>query len=305
MPLSHRRTGAAAASSSEAEVPEMQLAEWIDPGLSPSSAPFPGGDSAPDTIVANSEAFAPADLQTFYDESPLLSKGINGGSGDCIAVVGDSDFLNAAVSDFDAQFGLPASSITRVLADSTNPGINGDESEALLDLEWSHAAAPGAAQRYYLASGSITDAISKAVSDNACGTISVSFSLCGSSSSTFTSLNSVFAQAAAQGQSVFVSSGDDGAAGVVLNSAGTACVVGSSRNVNEMSASPNVTAVGGTQFTPTYNSAGADTGKVPESVWDESIGPAAAARARCSANLRFRAGQEFPPTAIATCQTSR
>src|SRR5208282_5976912 len=88
MPLSYRRTIAPPASSSFAElssagsssnvqVPEMQLAEWIDSGLSPSaSLPVSGDASAPDTIVSGSKAFAPADLQTFYDESPLLSNGI-------------------------------------------------------------------------------------------------------------------------------------------------------------------------------------------------------------------------------------
>src|SRR5208282_3099507 len=57
MALSNRRTIAAPASSSFAElssnvqVPEMQLTEWIDPGLSPSaSLPVSGDASAPDTI---------------------------------------------------------------------------------------------------------------------------------------------------------------------------------------------------------------------------------------------------------------
>jgi subtilase family serine protease len=98
--------------------------------------------------------------------------------------------------------------------------------------------------------GTITGAIGRAVSDNVCGTISVSFSLCGMTRNSYKSLDSVFAQAATQGQSVFVSAGDDGAAGVALDPGGAACVAGTSRNVNEMAASPNVTGVGGTQFTP-------------------------------------------------------
>jgi subtilase family serine protease len=36
------------------------------------------------------------------------------------------------------------------LVDGTDPLINGDELEALLDLEWTHAIAPGAATRVYL-----------------------------------------------------------------------------------------------------------------------------------------------------------
>ncbi len=304
MPLSYRRTIAApvsssfaelssAGSSSNVQVPEMQLAEWIDPDLSPSaSLPLSGDASAPDTIVSGSKAFAPVDLQTFYDESPLLNSGIDGGGGDCIAVVGDSDYLDAAVSTFDTQFGLPASSITRVIVDGRNRGITIDESEALLDLEWSHAVAPGAAQRYYL--GTITGAIGRAVSDNACGTISVSFSLCGVSSSSYKSLDSVFAQAAAQGQSVFVSAGDDGAAGVALNPGGTACATGTSRHVNEMAASPNVTGVGGTQFVPSYNGSGADSGNAPESTWDESIGAGGGGASAVFPKPAFQSGSGVP-----------
>ena len=290
MALSNRRTRSASPSS---DVAEMQLAEWIDPDLSPSvSLPLSGDASAPDTIVSGSKAFAPADLRTFYDETPLLNDGIDGAGGDCIAVVGDSDYLDAAVSKFDTQFGLPASSITRVIVDGSKRGITADESEALLDLEWSHAVAPGAAQRYYL--GTITGAIGRAVSDNACGTISVSYSLCGVSSSSYKSLDSVFAQAAAQGQSVFVSSGDEGAAGVAPDPGGAACVAGTSRNVNEMAASPNVTGVGGTQFTPSYNGSGLDSGNVPESTWDESIGAGGGGTSALFTKPAFQSGSGVP-----------
>jgi len=48
-------------------------------------------------------------------------------------------------------------------------------------------------------------------------------------------------------------------------------VVGTSRNVSEMAANPNVIAVGGTQFTPVY-SFSSDFGNVPESAWDDSSG---------------------------------
>jgi hypothetical protein len=85
----------------------------------------------------------------------------------------------------------------------------------------------------------LVDALKKAVTDNKCAAISVSYGFCGTTNSFFTgTLDPILAQAAAQGQSVFISSGDDGAAGIVLNSAQTACVTGKSRNVSELSA-PN------------------------------------------------------------------
>ena len=225
---------------------------------------------APQTIVGGIRAFGPSDLRTFYDENPLLGSGITGAV-DCIAIIGDSDYLDAAVGEFDTQFGLPASNITRVVGGS-NGGINRDETEALLDLEWSHAVAPGAAQRYYFGSAGLTDAISRAISDDACGAINISFSFCGASNSFYTGMDSLFSQAAAQGQAVFVSSNDQGAAGLVLNSQGNACVTGSTRSVSELAASPNATGVGGTQYSPTWNGSGNDVGSVPESVWEDSIG---------------------------------
>jgi subtilase family serine protease len=99
--------------------------------------------------------------------------------------------------------------------DGTNPGINADEIEALLDLEWSHALASGAAQVFYLddhtnaATGiSIVDSLQRAVADRSCSVISVSFTLCGNLASFMTqTFHPIASQAAAQGQSIFVSSG--------------------------------------------------------------------------------------------------
>ncbi len=291
-PLLHRRSDSQSpVAATIAPAPDLRLAEWLeqiplheDPSL-PALAPVP------ETILGHVRAFAPSDIQTFYDETPLLSGGINGRGGDCIAVVGDSDYLDAAVSDFDTQFGLAASSITREIVGS-NPGINGDEAEALIDLEWSHAVAPGAPQRFYL--GDIVEGISTAVSDNACSAINISFGFCGASDGFYTSMDSIFAQAAAQGQSVFVSSGDQGAAGLVVNSAGTECVAGTSRNVNEIAASPNVTGVGGTQFSPSYNAAGNDSGNAPESVWDESFGATGGGASAVFSKPSFQSGLGVP-----------
>jgi len=224
-------------------------------------------------------AFGPHDLWTFYDETPLLNAGTNGGSGDCVAVIEDTDYLSSAVTLFDTNFSLPAASVTRILADGSNPGRNGDEIEALLDIEWAHAVAPGAAVNVYIGNSAtatidpLVDALARAVKDNTCGAISVSYGFCGASNSFYNStLDSIFVQAAAQGQSIFISSGDQGAAGLVLNGAGTACIVGTTPNVNEMAADPNVTGVGGTQFTPNFDPSGNDLGSTAESVWDDSSG---------------------------------
>lgn len=202
--------------------------------------------------------FAPIDVQTFYNELPLL--GAHDGSGQCIAIVGLSDYPDAALSLFQSSFGVPAFNVTRKVI--SHPGLKGGalEGEALLDLEYSHATAPGASTLFYLAFSDLTNAITRAVSDNLCGAISISFEFCSSAKAYFTStLDTQFRKAAAQGQSVFISSGDNGAKGG-CGSAG--------QNVNEASADPNVTLVGGTEFTPVYINH-SDFGFEPESAWSD------------------------------------
>jgi len=136
---------------------------------------------------------SPADAYSFYDETLLFDGGFDGGGSGCIAIVGDSDILDTGPTTFANDFSLPVPSITKVLVDGSSPGKNGDENEAQLDLQWSHAVAPGAAQRFYLGNGAtssrngpIVDAISAAVNDDLCQVISVSFAFCGSSSAFFT-----------------------------------------------------------------------------------------------------------------------
>ena len=172
---------------------------------------------------------------------------------------------------FNSQFGLPPSHITTVLVNGTNPGISSDETESLLDLEWSHVVAPGALDRFYLGdsrahtpNGPIVDAIQRAVNDNECGTISVSFGLCGAPPSFYTgTVSPIYAQAAAQGQSIFIASGDYGAAGVVASF--SQCVPGTSRHINELAGDPNVTEVGGTSFGPPYYFG---SGSGPDAAWN-------------------------------------
>ncbi len=231
----------------------------------------------PDVTIGGITSFGPSDFRSFYSENSLISGGITGAGGDCLATVGDSDYTPGAVSLFNTTFSLPASSITTVLADDTNPGVTGNEIEALLDLEWSHAVAPGAPTRYYLGDdlnsspkGSIVDAIERAVDDNLCGVISVSFSLCGGSMAFYTGVVSpIYAQMASQGQSIFISSGDQGAAGVI-SSAGH-CAFGTSRNINELGGDANTTQVGGTGFMPNYDPSGNNVNHVAESVWNDSV----------------------------------
>lgn len=254
------------------------LGQTLQP--SPSATSYSGNaDSSiqlafPDASVPDymGIGFGPADLATFYDSSTLLQNGTNGGNGDCIALIEDSNYLPSAVSLFDSTFSLPAANVTNHFP-TTNPGINSDEIETLLDIEWAHASAPGAPISVYIGNNDIVAPLQEAVNDNTCGAISISFSLCGFSSTFYKSqLDPIFAQAAAQGQSVFVATGDVGAAGITFNARLGGCVLSTTRGVSELAADPNVVAVGGTAVvSPNYSGSGNITGYQTEYAWDDGI----------------------------------
>jgi len=237
----------------------------------------PGAAVAPDYRTALGLGFSPSDFRTYYNESALISGGIAGTKApDCIALAAISNIHNSSIGAFTATFGLPAVKLTKVFASGANPGFTGDaEIEADLDIEYSHVTAPNTPIRLYIGAGTndLLDAISGAVQDNVCGAISISFGYCDPPSTNRDfyngTLDQIFSQAATQGQTVFISSGDDGAAGLVLD--GNQCVPGSSLNVSEMCADPNVTCVGGTQFSPNYDAKFRDTSRVD----DDSDAPAA------------------------------
>jgi kumamolisin len=246
-----------------------------NPGLPSTKAiAFESASSSP---AAGDPNFGPQDLWTFYDETPPLNGATNGSGGDCLAVIEDSDFLDTSVATFDSNFSLPGASVSRVFSDTSTPGKNANETEALADIEWAHATAPGVPIKVYIGNPNfkimdpLTDSLLRAVSDNSCGAISFTFVFCDAAPAFYTqTLDQAFKQAATQGQSIFSASGDFGPATAVVS--GNTCVAGSTRGVNELAANPLVTAVGGTQFVPNYDSQGNDIGNVPESVWSDGTG---------------------------------
>jgi subtilase family serine protease len=266
------------------------------------SQPMAHRVSKPASVVNDSPpSFGPPDIYTFYDETPLLNANIDGGGVGCIAVVEDSNIDAPAADAFNTQFGLPAltegANFSTVLVDNSDPGVAADSDETMVDVSYAHAVAPGSSIRMYLgdqkhtSSPAILDAIHAAVTDKSnplCTAISISFSFCGGSKRFYKTQNGFFAQAAAQGQSVFVATGDTGAAGLKLSSR-NGCVTGTSRNINEIGASPNVTAIGGTEFSPDY-SGGDDVGSVSESVWNDGDGAAGGGESKVFKKPPFQNG---------------
>jgi pseudomonalisin len=245
---------------------------------------------SPDFTSGSAHYIAPADFATIYDLVPLYQQSITG-TGQSIAIVARSNIHIADVRQFRTFFGLAAND-PQITVNGTDPGIlgSGEETEADLDVEWSGAVAKSATIKFVVSkSTNSSDGVDLSaqyiVNHNLAPVMSMSFGLCeaalGSSGNSF--LNSLWQQAAAEGISVFVSSGDAGAAGCDSASASTAT---HGRGVNGICSTPYGVCVGGTEFndlaSPSlYWSASNISGTqssaltyIPEAVWNES-GPGA------------------------------
>ncbi|HEY0340806.1 MAG TPA: protease pro-enzyme activation domain-containing protein, partial [Steroidobacteraceae bacterium] len=205
-----------------------------------------------DNTGGGAHAIAPGDFATIYDLSTTYAKGITG-AGRTIAIIGRSDVHNEDISNFRSMFGLPATLPTVVLAGADPGFVAEDQIESDLDLEWAGGVAPGATVLFVTANSTkTTDGIvlssQFAVERNLADVITVSYSGCEAPSDVSggtTFFNQLWQQAAAQGTSVFVSSGDSGAAG--CDAAGSTSAT-HGPGINALCSSPYATCVGGTEF---------------------------------------------------------
>ena len=229
---------------------------------------------------------APADFATIYNVAPLYQQGITG-TGQSVAIVGRTNIRISDVRLFRNTFGLAAKD-PQIILNGSDPGVVSvdEESEADLDVEWSGAVAPNASIKFVVsASTNSSDGVDLSaqyiVSHNLAAVMSTSFGLCearlGSAGNAF--LYSLWQQAAAQGITTFVSSGDSGAAGCDSASASSGSA---GRGVNGLSSTPYNVCVGGTEFNDTSNPSqywspnndpttqASALGYIPEKVWNES-----------------------------------
>ncbi len=197
------------------------------------------------TFPAGNQAIAPDDLATIYDIAPLYANGIDG-SGQRIAVAGQSDIELSDIATFRKNI-LPANVPHVVLVPgSTDPGITGNEIEADLDLEWSGAVARNATI-IYVNSTDVLDSANYAISENLAPVLSYSFGGCeqDESSATTQAVATLAQQANAQGITLLAASGDYGAAAC---DSGTSSQATRGLGVLFPGSLPEVTAVGGTEF---------------------------------------------------------
>jgi subtilase family serine protease len=244
------------------------------------------------TVSSSEHLIVPADLATIYNLNPLFSIGISG-QNQTVVVVEDTDVYNngADWTTFRDTLGLAAftgGSLTQSHpGNCMDPGVNSDEGEATLDAEYASAAAPSAAIVIASCSSTTTFGALLAILNliNTSGmppaVMSMSYGECEAENGATqnAAYSSSFQQAASEGVSVFVSSGDEGAASCDADATQATHGIGTSG----FATTPYNVAVGGTDFGDTYagttanfwnstNAAnyGSATSYIPEIPWNDS-----------------------------------
>jgi subtilase family serine protease len=243
-------------------------------------------------------AVVPPDLATIYNLNPLFSGGISG-QGQTIVVIEDTNvYTTADWTSFRSVFGLSSftgSSFTQIHPapptgpnNCSNPGANGNDTEAILDAEYASASAPSAAIVLASCSDTATTfggliALQNLLNESATppALVSISYGECEAynGASANAAYNATYQQAAGEGVSVFVSSGDEGAASCDADLSNVTHGIG----VSGFASTPYNVAVGGTDYgdsylnenstywnatnTKTYGSA---KSYVPEIPWNDS-----------------------------------
>jgi len=229
----------------------------------------------------------PSDFATIYSVAPLWSAGTTG-TGETIAIANDSNINMSDVSTYRSLMGLPAKNPDVILATGTDPGLNGDESEAALDVEWSGSVAKNATIDLVIAPSSNTTfggdlAAQYIIDNNLAPVLSYSFGAC-ENAGVGNFYGPLWQQAAVEGITVLIASGDNGSAGCDANVASSATPqpATSGLQVNGLASTPYDVAVGGTDFNDvtnatqywnsTQNSASQASAKgyIPEAAWNES-----------------------------------
>ncbi len=210
------------------------------------------------TIPNGSKNFygiGPADFATIYNSKALISAG-NDGTGQTIAVVGETNINVADVQAFRQMFGLSANfDSTNIILNGEDPGVTstGEETEADLDVQWSGAVAPGATVKFVVsastpASQGIDLSALYIIEKNLAGVLSESYGNCeaalGTGGNSFYS--TLWEQAAAQGITVILSSGDGGSAG--CDDFNSATYASQGLAVSGLASTPYNVALGGTDF---------------------------------------------------------
>ena len=295
----------------------------------------------------------PNDMATMYGIKTIRGNGVTG-TGVTIAVVEDSDMVAADWTNFETTFNLtqyggtftavnpaPSSGVNNCEDPDAYSGQTQDDGETLLDAEWSAAIAPGAnivvascsddyqANGYNYAATSnffggvfvaATNLINESSGRPDIISASYGFGEQFTDSASKMGIDLMWAQADAEGISVFVSTGDSGSNPSFNGSVINGYYGNTAVDANSFATSPNDTGVGGTDladiidgttskyFAPTPSAVGGSAlSYVPEIPWNESCGNGVAATslgyssavAFCNAALAY---ELTPPTKATNLQ---
>lgn len=244
-------------------------------------------------------AIVPGDLATIYSLNPLFAQGLSG-QGQTIVVIEDTNISNSGAdwTTFRNEFGLNvfgSGSFSQVHpappsghTNCSSPGVNSDEGEASLDAEYASAAAPSAAIELASCKNTLFTfggliALQNIINSSATppAIISISYGECeaANGATSNAAYNAAYQQATTEGVSVFVSSGDEGAASCDAGANGATHGIG----VSAFASTPNNVAVGGTDFSDSYSGTvstywkssnssnfGSAMSYIPEIPWNDS-----------------------------------
>ncbi|MBB5059558.1 hypothetical protein HDF16_004284 [Granulicella aggregans] len=243
---------------------------------------------------------APADVAVLYNTpnhtlNPSYTGTSYDGTGVTVGIVGDSNFIMKDVANYRAFFlnDTNAAHLPNVIVDGNDPGVTPDAGEAILDNEIVGGVAPGAKINFYTSENTDLQAglflaIFRALDDNTADILNVSFGGCEQGQGQAGNQQEFLAweQAATQGISVTVSTGDSGAAS--CDNPNTQQIAYDGLAVNGLASTPYAVAVGGTDFgvlSSNYPSSfdqymnsnggvapyyGSVLGPIPETVWNDS-----------------------------------
>ena len=273
------------ANATDPSIPaELAPLVWLVRGLDDfrTQPPKPRVKAAPEFTSSGSHALTPGDVGTIYDINALYQKGF-AGSGQKIAVVGQTDIHLSDIQAFRAEFGLPSNNPQLVLvAGSPDPGVSADDLiESSLDLEYAGGVAPNATV-LFVYSTDVWNSVVYAVDQNLAPVISSSYGYCEAEISSSPASAGAYFQAIAQqanalGMTWLSASGDAGAAACDIGTGIQAASHGLA--VNLPASVPEITATGGTEFneggstywSATNNANGSSAlSYIPEMAWNDT-----------------------------------
>ncbi len=268
--------------------PKKPQIEIVDDHFAAKKGP---GQTPQVTFQNGRHGLGPWDYYNIYNILPLINppSGVSGppaGFGTSIAVVGRSNIDIQDVARFRAIFNLQNNN-PQIFVNGPDPGNLGgaEEGEAVLDTTWSGAIAPGANVWFVVsASTNTTDGVDLSevyiIDNGGAAIMTESFGTCeaGVTAAEATNVSELAEQAAAEGITYIVSSGDTGSAGCDKR---TEMQATGPFSVNVLASTQFTVAVGGTQFNENGNDAlywnptndqslTSARSYIPEDVWNQS-----------------------------------